>query len=86
VRVEASIPGGASPRSRAGIDEKAGLVELVGELVNAGLVDAEVGEDGVTWYTLTPAGQRTARQMAMHRDAHARVLLGALMGSGEFTN
>jgi hypothetical protein len=75
-----------TPRSRAATDDEATRAELITDLAKAGLVSVEVGDDGVVWYALTSAGQKVARQMAMRRDAHALVLLGALVGSGEYPN
>lgn len=75
-----------SPRSQTTIADKARVVELITELSNAGLVSAEMGDDGVMSYELTPAGVTAARQMAMHAHAHALVLLGALVGSTGYPN
>ena len=73
-------------RSGIATDDLAGLAELIAELTRAGLVSAEVGDDGAMSYALTSAGEKVARQMAMRRDAHALVLLGALVGSSEGPN
>ena len=86
MRVDAVGLRSVSPRSQTAIDGKAGLVELIAELTKAGLVSAEVGDDGVMWYVLTPTGEKAARQMAMRGDAHALVLLGALVGSSQRPN
>lgn len=58
-------------------------MKLIAELVCAGLVCADMSEDGDIGYALTDAGVRTAQQMAMHKDAHALVLLGALATGSE---
>lgn len=77
MRADASVRGGVAPRSETAIDDEADLAELMTELAKAGLVSAEMGDDGAIWYALTPAGEKVALQMAMRRDAHALVL-GAL--------
>jgi hypothetical protein len=58
-----------------------GLVDLIAELVHAGLVSTDLDDEGSVGYVLTDAGVRTAQQMAMHKQGHALVLLGALAGS-----
>jgi hypothetical protein len=75
-----------TPRSRTATDDEAGRAELIADLAKAGLLSVEVDDDGVVWYELTSAGQKVARQMAMRRDAHALVLLGALFGASEYPN
>ena len=62
------------------------LVELITELVSAGLISIDVSDDGETTYALTPRGQQAARAMAMSRNAHALVLLGALLRASEDPN
>jgi hypothetical protein len=86
VRADALVQEHEPPRSGAGIDTEAESLELIVELARAGLVSAEVGDDGTLHCTLTPTGQKVARQMAMCREPHALVLLGALYGSGEAPN
>ena len=62
------------------------LTELIAELASAGLVSIEMLEDGDVSYALTEAGQSAARSMAMSRQPHALVLLGALLGTGAYRN
>ena len=66
-------------RTTAGAEP--GPAELIAELASAGLVSVEVSDDGDITYALTPQGQQSARLMAMSRQAHALVLLGALAGA-----
>ena len=86
MRADAPLHVRVTPRSRAATDDEAGRTELIADLAKAGLVSVEVDDDGAVWYALTSAGEQVARQMAMCRDAHALVLLGALSGSGEYPN
>jgi DNA-binding MarR family transcriptional regulator len=74
-----------TPRSRTATDHEASA-ELIADLAKAGLVSVEMDDDGAVWYTLTAAGQKVARQMAMRRDTHVLVLLDALFGESEHPN
>lgn len=73
-------------RSRTATEDEARRAEPIAGLAKAGLVSVELDDDGAVWYALTSAGQKVARQMAMRRDAHALVLLGALFGASEYPN
>ena len=75
-----------TPRSRTATDDEARRAELIADLAKAGLLSVEVDDDGAVWFALTSAGQKVARQMAMRRDAHALVLLGALFRASEYPN
>jgi hypothetical protein len=75
-----------TPGSRTSTDDEARRAELIADLAKAGLVSVEVDDDGAVWFALTSAGQKVARQMAMRRDAHALVLVGALSRVSEYPN
>ena len=83
MRADTLVRGNTTRSAPADTRDKTSLAELINELANAGLVSAELGNDGSVEYTLTSKGVRAARQMAMCRDDHALVLLGALVGSSE---
>jgi len=53
--------------------------EIVAELEAAGLVTVTQREDGEPVYTLTPAGEQVANQMAMSDENGAAALLDALL-------
>lgn len=76
----------ATPGSRDIAGVEPALSQLVAELASAGLVRVEVGDDGGTAFVLTRQGQRVARLMAMSRDGHALILLGALVGTSDGPN
>ena len=78
---EVTAPRSPTVRAQATAGTEPGPAELIAELASAGLVSVEVSIDGDVTYALTPQGQQSARMMAMSRQAHALVLLGALAGS-----
>jgi hypothetical protein len=86
VRADAFAEERESQPVQAAVDDRAKLAERIDELMQAGLVSAEMDDDGAISYALTGAGRKVARQMAMHRDGHALVLLGALVSSEEGLN
>lgn len=86
MRAESIVDEGPIREARVRAEAEPSLTELIAELSCAGLVTAEVGDDGDVTYALTPHGQLTARLMAMSRDVHARVLLGALMSASQAPN
>ena len=86
MRADASAQEGELQRSKTSADDRARLAERIEELVKAGLVSTEVDDDGSVSFALTGAGERVARQMAMHGHGHALVLLGALVSSSEGLN
>ena len=79
MRAQPAIHHRTSPAPRPAAGGEPGAARLVAELMIAGLVSVEVGDDGDIGFALTPSGQKVARQMAMGRDDHALVLLGALI-------
>jgi hypothetical protein len=86
MRAEATVQRGHSAGTQATARVEPSLAELIAELASAGLVSVAVGDDGDISYALTPQGQLAARLMAMSRHAHARVLLGALLGASDDPN
>jgi hypothetical protein len=86
VRAEITSQGSHTPGTRTAAGVEPSLAVLIAELVSAGLVSVEVGDDGDMGYALTPRGQLAARLMAMSPHAHALVLLGALVGAREEPN
>lgn len=86
VRAEVTGHGGHTTGAQASAAPEPSLAELIAELASAGLVSIEVRDDGDVSYALTEAGQSAARSMAMSRQAHALVLLGALLGTDEYLN
>ena len=72
--------------AQADADVEPSVAQLVAELASAGLISMELGDDGDVDYALTPQGQLSARLMAMSRNPHALVLLGALMGADDGPN
>lgn len=82
LRADASVHASHTPDERATPEAEPCLAELIAELTLAGLIGVEVEDDGDISYCLTARGQRTARMMAMSRQSHALVLLGALVASG----
>ena len=75
-----------APSSRARDAAELSVVQLIAELQSAGLVAVELDEDGEMNLILTGRGQKTARQMAMSKQGHALVLLGALVGTDQGPN
>ena len=86
MRAEVTGHGGSTPGAQAAAAAQPSLTELIAELARAGLVSIEVCADGDVSYALTEAGQSAARSMAMSRQPHALVLLGALLGAHEYLN
>lgn len=86
VRADATVQGSHAPGTPTTAGVEPSLVELIAELASAGLVSVAVSDDGDIGYALTSQGQLAARLMAMSHDAHALVLLGALMGASEEPN
>ena len=86
MRAEVTGHDGHAPGPRGTAPAEASLTELIAELASAGLVSIELLEDGDVSYALTEAGQSAARSMAMSRQPHALVLLGALLGAGAYLN
>ena len=86
VRAEVTGQGGHTPGAQAAAGVEPSLPELIGELVSAGLVSVEVHDEGDISYALTAEGESAARSMAMSRQPHALVLLGALVGTNEYLN
>jgi DNA-binding PadR family transcriptional regulator len=86
VRMHPAFHGSRRQASQQTAGEAHELAQLLAELASAGLVEVEVDHDGDISYALTPRGQQTALLMAMSRQQHALVLLGALMGEGESSN
>jgi hypothetical protein len=86
VRADATVHGSHTPGASPAAGGELSLGVLIAELRSAGLVAVEVSDDGDIAYALTPRGQQAARLMAMSRHAHALVLLGALVGTGESPN
>jgi len=86
VRAHDTADGGQTAEAWTAAEIAPRLSQLIGELASAGLVSVEVSADGGVTYALTPQGQRAARLMAMSRQAHALVLLGALVGTNEGLN
>jgi len=81
VRTDVTVHGSSTVETRTAAGAEHGAAELIAELASAGLVSVEVSDDGDITYALTPQGQQSARLMAMSRQAHALVLLGALAGA-----
>ena len=59
------------------------LSQMLVELASADLVSLEVDADGDITYALTARGEQTALLMAMSRQPHALVLLGALVSANK---
>ena len=75
-----------TPDAATVASERLGASRLIAELAGAGLVSVEVDDDGDISFTLTQQGRRAARMMAMSRQGHALVLLGALVGTDHGPN
>jgi hypothetical protein len=86
VRAEATVQGSHPRDTQTAAGVEPSLTELIAELACAGLISLEAIDDGDVSYSLTPQGQVAARMMAMCRQPHALVLLGALVSAGEERN
>ena len=83
MRAEATIPDSHTRDTQSVAGVEPSLTELIAELACAGLISLEAIDDGDISYSLTSQGQLAARMMAMSRQPHALVLLGALVSSGD---
>ena len=83
MRAEATTPGSHTRDTQSAAGVELSLPELIAELACAGLVSLEAIDDGDISYSLTSQGQLAARMMAMSRQPHALVLLGALVSAGD---
>ncbi|MEX1296234.1 MAG: hypothetical protein AB1Z67_08700 [Candidatus Limnocylindrales bacterium] len=81
MRIDPTHHGSRAPGPPHPAKEQPGAAQLIAELQGAGLIAVEIDEDGDMSFALTPRGRRTAGLMAMSRDGHALVLLGALVGT-----
>jgi hypothetical protein len=81
LRIDPIVHGDPTPSAGATISAQASPAQVIAELTRAGLLSVEVGDDGDISFALTPRGQRVARLMAMSRQGHALVLLGALVST-----
>ena len=81
VRIDPIVHGDPTPSAGATIGTQVSPAQVIAELVRAGLLLVELDDDGDVCFALTPRGQRAARLMAMSRQGHALVLLGALVGT-----
>ncbi len=79
--IEPIVHGSRTPGSRKTTGEQTDAAQLIAELEGAGLLAVEIDEDGDVSFVLTTRGRRAAGLMAMSRDGHALVLLGALVGT-----
>lgn len=66
------------PKSDARTDAEDAPYELVAELAAAGLLSIDMDVPGGPGISLTTAGERVARTMALHGGPYALVLLSAL--------
>ncbi len=81
MRIEPTAHGRPGAGDRATSGERTEPAQLIAELERAGLLSVEMDDDGEVSFGLTVQGRRSARLMAMSRQGHALVLLGALVGT-----
>ncbi len=86
MRAEATVEGSHTPDTQVPAGAEPPLAELIAELACAGLISLEAGDGGDISYSLTSRGQLAGRMMAMSKQPHALVLLGALMSTSADLN
>ena len=80
MRIDPGLDGTRDSGPPTSTAERPDATRLIAELEGAGLVSVEIDDDGDISFVLTRRGRRTATLMAMSRQSHALVLLGALVG------
>ena len=84
--IEPILHGNHTQASQANAEKQSSATQLIAELEGAGLLSIEVDDDADVSFELTRRGHRAAHMMAMGRDGHALVLLGALVSTGHRPN